>query len=681
MQRNLTVLITLLLGLAFTPLAANAHGGRPPPGCEPGRPPGPDTNPPTPPPPPTSGEADPAAHGGSAPGQPVPAAPTPITGPGSLPGTDAPAAATLPSQDDWTFWYEYNRDDIENLKRAIYERITTSNPLSVIGGSSANRSDATHAARAATERILCPLMRDVLLGGKERPHYDVEASALIALAKMSRDPTDVDRLISALAPGGHAVAREAAALGLGILRRSTPSEQFTAGDLDGVRDRLFELLANRKEAGRLRCFCAYAIGLLGDQPTGSQTGIPRDARSTTAQLFELLQRSEAHAEVPVAMLTAIGLQDPTTVTSLQRETLRTAALRRRLAGSEAGGLIPSEAAAALGRVGHAEDASALLRILTDRRSDSQTQNASAIALGRLARAMSSEGRVDLASRLVAALGKVRNRQARTFGLISLAYIVNADLQAESTDVLRKTPASALLLKTSRQGRALERPYAAIALALICRQMGTDPKGRELERFADRATTALRKGAGARSKLSARGRSAFVLGLGLARDAASLPLLKALVADKDAPEEIVGNAALALGLSSAAQGHRDATRSIRRRLLMTRSEYLKQRCATALALLRDRGAVPMLARELRAAKTLATTAQLALALARLGDERAMRPLVELARAPDTSDMTRALVVAALGVIGDMEPTASLSRITKDINYRAMNDSRREVVTIL
>ena len=139
-------------------------------------------------------------------------------------------------------------------------------------------------------------------------------------------------------------------------------------------------------------------------------------------------------------------------------------------------------------------------------------------------------------------------------------------------------------------------------------------------------------------------------------------------------------AVALGLIPA-RGNNEVLEAIKSTLKRTNDEELKIRCATSLGLLRDNQAVPMLLDELDAAKNQSTKGQLGLAIAKIGDGRAVEPMVDLVRNKKGKYLTRAIMTAALGVIGDLEWIPSLSLITKDINYRAMNDSLNEVASIL
>ena len=56
-------------------------------------------------------------------------------------------------------------------------------------------------------------------------------------------------------------------------------------------------------------------------------------------------------------------------------------------------------------------------------------------------------------------------------------------------------------------------------------------------------------------------------------------------------------------------------------------------------------------------------------------------MDLLKNPQKPDPTRAIACAGLGLIGDLEFIPSLSRISKDINYRATSDPINEVLSFL
>ena len=101
----------------------------------------------------------------------------------------------------------------------------------------------------------------------------------------------------------------------------------------------------------------------------------------------------------------------------------------------------------------------------------------------------------------------------------------------------------------------------------------------------------------------------------------------------------------------------------------------------LGLLGQSDAVQILLKELEEADTQNVQGQVVIALAKIGDARAIKPLVDLLKNPQKPDPTRAISCAGLGLIGDLEFIPSLSRISKDINYRATSDPINEVLSFL
>ena len=71
----------------------------------------------------------------------------------------------------------------------------------------------------------------------------------------------------------------------------------------------------------------------------------------------------------------------------------------------------------------------------------------------------------------------------------------------------------------------------------------------------------------------------------------------------------------------------------------------------------------------------------LALARVGDARALDPLVALLKDKDEQHLTRALACSGLGLVGDLEWIPSLARLSTDLNYRAAGAMMAEVLSIL
>ena len=119
-----------------------------------------------------------------------------------------------------------------------------------------------------------------------------------------------------------------------------------------------------------------------------------------------------------------------------------------------------------------------------------------------------------------------------------------------------------------------------------------------------------------------------------------------------------------------------------------SEELRRQTAVALGLLGNpkiqgtgKDAVELLLDELKEARSQSHKGQVVLALASVGDHRAVDPLVELLKNKGEQDLTRALACAGLGLIGDLELIPSLARGSKNVNYRASTDIINELPSIL
>ena len=104
-------------------------------------------------------------------------------------------------------------------------------------------------------------------------------------------------------------------------------------------------------------------------------------------------------------------------------------------------------------------------------------------------------------------------------------------------------------------------------------------------------------------------------------------------------------------------------------------------STALGLLKDKKGVPLLLDELKRAKSQYVKGQIVLSLSRIGDARAIDPMVALLKNKKQQALTRALACAGLGVVGDLEWLPSFSRIRMNINYRASTDLINEVLSLI
>lgn len=680
---TLTMLFAVLL-LCIGASDALAHGGQYrgpggaiPPGLrEPF-----DPTPPNPPPSTGGPFTEPTTDG---PGRPD-APPPPTTGGNQPPTTGLPEGnkprptrgATI-TPDSWVFWYEYNKDALQQLKRGIYKFAgTNDHPFGGMTRSSAGaRSAQRHGTRAQVRSQVLPALLWAM-NEKNSGHQDTESAAYIALAKVSNDPLHVERLQKGLA-SKNVITREAAALSLGLLRREQAADQFDAQTLDRVRAFLFDAFLNDKLGTRTRGFAALSIGLLGDQPTSG--GAKNQAMTTTARLFDLLASSHGHEDLTVALLVAISLQARDTLTPDHFDTLRSCVTKSRIGRQDISPFVASYAAMTLGRIGDKEvDVHALRRVVESRRTSPNVARSAIIALGKLGKRSAPETRAAIARDLREGIRsrRIRDVTARSFALISLAYLVEGDIASGRTDVLGREKVGEFLVRRTEKGQLGERSYAALALGLICRAIGEETNVPLYGEFQSDARARLRDGL--HGKGGARARAAYAVALGLAKDTASLGDLSDLVGDSKADDELRGYAAVALGHIGV--GGERILRPIRRALRERRSEKLRRSTATALGMLTDHKAVPILLEELAKARSQSAKGQVVIALAKVGDERAIEPLTRILRNARQQHLTRALACAGLGIVGDIAWIPSLSLIGRDVNYRASGDLMNECLSIL
>ncbi len=689
MKRFLIAALCVSVALLIVADDLYAHGGqyRGPGGAVPPnqREPSDPTPPPPPPPsgPPTTPPPTTPPSGGTTPTPMTPTTPTPTTPTPTTPGMGGERKGARGSLgfENWVFWYHNNKADIENLKKALYSRVSSENPLFQIGGKNlSNRSDATQDIRARVESDIIPALLWAM-DKKNSDHQDTESATYIALAKMAKDAEQIELIKKGL---DHKlkhdlITQESAAIALGMLRRAKTDNQFPAVDLDKVRDFLFGVFEDDKYQARTRSFAAMAIGMLGDQPSGS--GSYSGHAATTERMFTLMENSGdyKHPDLLVGVLMGVGMLPPTSFNKDQREILRTCLNKGRLYRNDVQKLHQGYVALTLGRIGNANDIRVLQNAMLNRRNkDKNIQRSCAIGLGQLGRLVSGDDRVAVARTLLDSMKKVKDASTQNFAIISLADLIIADVQADKTDVIGSTKVGEFLLKMADDGKYIQRPFGALALGLIGRAITEETTVPAYGEFRSKSLDILRNGL-LTKKLDKRGRAAFATSLGIIKDNRSVKSLVALVKDSKEDQELRGYAALALGLIG--HGTNDVLIPIREALKERRSEELRQQTATALGLLKDKEAVPLLLEELRRAKSQNVKGQVVLALAKIGDARAVEPLVNLLKDKKEQDLTRALACAGLGVIGDLEWLPSLSRISLDVNYRASTDAVNEVLSLI
>ncbi len=650
---------------------------------------------PTPPPPPTpSGGPTPTSGPSPTPVTPPtgPTAPTttPPVGTPSLPST--PGRRTTPvTPDDWRFWYHQNKDQLENLKRAIYGLHASGGGIFQHGGEAPTNQDA---ATRLTQRKVVEMIVPTLLWAMDPTHGlddDTRSGAYLALAKVTRDVAHVDLIAAAIdrEKKQPVLVSGSAALALGMLRRERPEDQLPAKDVDRAREILFQSFEDDEQPTRVRAFAAAAIGLLGDQPTGSGAYAgdrAAAAHATTKHLFDLLDRPWPDADLSISLALAVGLQPPASLDASELDVLTRIAVLGRLSSRRLGELERAYAALALGRIGTSAQIPVLSNLVVARRGVSDSVRRSAtIGLGLLARHTDGSGRVELARTLVHAIDRTRDPTTRDFALISLAHVLVAEVGAGSTDVLEGTKATETLLARSDRRASIEQPFASLALGLVAGAVPDELEVDAWQALRERTVQSLRLGLADRSR-GPRARAACATALGIARDRGSVKTLVEVLGGRDDDPELRAYAGLAIGLIGVPAN--EAVRALGEAVRERSSEVLRRECAVGLGLLgnpaipgTNQNALDLLLHELENARTEAHKAEVVTAIARIGDHRAVDRLVALLRDPHEQDATRAMACVGLGQIGDLEWIPSLARLTKDHNYRASTDFVRELMSVL
>lgn len=637
----------------FTP------GGSAPPSGPPSIPPTPAPVPPTPAPttpstPPPAAGPVPEGGTGAAPGKP------PLAGrrDRSLEGRRS-ATSTV----DWTAWWDLNADRF----RAA--------PGTRRGPTTGDDGDAERIRAHARAVEMVPFLRAVATGA-HGDDSDLLASSFIALGKVTDEPADAERMIATLTDArAPTLAREGAAIGLGCLRRGAADARFDGRFLDGVRRALLDAFDDDRVPVRVRCFAAFSVGLLGDQPGTERDAFSRDLRGTTQAIWARLLEVRAGPEATVALLSALALQPEAGIPSGVREALRALAGTGRLAGRSRGDVAQAHAVVAYAKIAGPEATGFLLGLAKGSHHPADVRRSAILALGVLAPRLDPSARTTAVTELLAPARR-GDPDTAGFALLSIGRLVGATLRAsEMADLPR---GAEVLVDATDHGSNATRPFAALALGLALRDGDAGPPCDVRGRFRARALAVCAEVLDKTTEDPAC-RAACALALGLAGDADAAARLGRLVADEHTDDDVRARAAGALGLLG--QPAPETVAVLRAVLVRRSSDELRREAARALGALGDAGAVDALVHELRTAGLDHVRGRAAVALGAIGDVRAVRPLVALGTDRKTGDPVRAVAVAALGLLGDPERVPSLSRLSLDINYTARTDALNEVISLL
>jgi HEAT repeat protein len=573
-----------------------------------------------------------------------------------------------PSYESWLFWWNYNKDEIVNIKARLRKgrAASTGGPGMLFGNTGRNEGQIQNLTAKAIEEQVVPLLQKYARDSKV--NFDIQSAALISLSKIGRKeeiPFLMDVVRNAGTEKYHKVVEESAALALGIMQERSPE----------VRKFLGEVALDGAAKTRTRCFAMFALGLLGD----AEGAYGKNAE-TLEVLKTLVASKESSKDIPNSALVAIGLLgDRTAIPDLVLW------LNEEKAGSQPlNDISLSYAAAALGKIGQPGISGPESREVIDALSNQlnkklrMTRYSTVIALGQIAPQGDEKIQkecVNILSEIVKSDGKGGNDgQAVNFAAISLGRIAGVKPAEDGTGgcpVEIREKAIDTLNKSFESRNTTTVSFSALALALAAMDLEQVDKAAIQEKIS----RLLAKGEGDFER-----RGALVISLGLLKTRSAVPMLVELLKPGEGDSKLRGAAAVALGLI----GEQSAQDLVREVLLEKKERDLRVDAAVAAGLLQDGKAVDTLVDILKDPKSSQfILGSVAMALGQIGDQRAvptMKAILEDTKS-EYQDLTRALAAVALGQMGDKDDVPVMARISRDVNYRAYYDAIGELLTII
>jgi HEAT repeat protein len=627
------------------------------------------------------GIALPNPHGGvyRGPGSTVPPG-------GSGGGPATPIGPGAGATTDWNVWWSFNRDPYLQLKQAIRAGLSETGDDEFFLGFGQTRRQAPNDPPA--EELRDRVVPALLAGLQGTKNQDLITATLLALAKVGHDPTagpDLATVLESYLSHSNQEIAETAAVALGLLGREDSALTLAAlvGD-----DKHGRQLVGRKEVPyRTRAFAAYGLGLLGSASERE------DVRSFT--VFHLAATLESDdtptRDLGTACVLSYGLvplepsgrwpkpEDGPPRPNGNRES-QIAWLLQWFSETRASDALRLHAPVALARLSAGTDelakravASVLLTVLANHGKENRdVQRASVIALGRLG----DDDNDEIDGRIRDKLRKLfssKDSMSRDLARVALARVATRPGAGPDAGAAL-APVQSWFLKDLVRGKSTSRPWTVFSLGVLAHRRLKS--GRSVP---EAVTSSLRQ-ALARTR-SPRDVGAICTALGLAGDVAAQDLLSDRALG-GADDSVRTQAAVALGLIGA-KGEAEA---LSEELLDSIAKPLVVReFASALALLGDHGVLPNLVGALRKARTLPSQSALAFAIGRVGDRRAVDPLLALLEDQEAPEATRAFAAAALGVVGHPDDLPWNSKLAVDLYYGlppgTLTDGARGILDLL
>ena len=588
-----------------------------------------------------------------------------------LPGAPVSVTSAVFDLDGWTVWWRFHR-----------ERYLSVDPWdsAPVTGDAESRALAAGLSPEAIQRRIVPALVRAL---DDDPPDVVRDALLLSLARIGTGDGSTltsselhARLIEHLDDANQRTA-ETACISLGILASSSSLSTLSSLLLDTEAGR--SLVGKHRVSRRVRAFAAYGIGLLGQRTTNPDVA----AYATHALVSSLDTESGAAPDERVAALVALSMIDPsvrpmtrpapsTTGGSANRSASTCACASNELLAArllelfDAKGedvrtrahvpgalatLAPSMPAQAREDVAHE-----LLDAMSRRSERDLVREGCVLALGRIGDADQDEIDAKIRKRLMK-LSSAGDRRERTSALLALAQagarpgLGNGDPRA-GTAAVRK-----FLLKRLARARSYDRPWNALALGVLARELrdrGEVPAIETMEALRD----------GMRTSKSPGETAAHAIALGLCRDVDAVDdLAQEMEALAPATRADVAAALGMTGSPLAIEALESSLRSARH------EPHVLENTARALALLQDPNVVPALERLADLCDCSLSLQGLALALGRTRHPDAASPLLARLEAKDASQLERAYAAIGLGYLADKDVTAWSYGISGALHYRA------------
>jgi len=598
--------------------------------------------------------------------------------PGQIrPNTPTTARSTW-NAGSWHTWWRLNAGALIPDKRAVRRRAEPSSGGSIFQMGETESAGSTmwdKAVLAGATRLVVPFLLDVVEPARHNEDALV-AAALLALGRTARDASAIPMFERYAADGRVSTeVRESAVLALGLLRRSERSDQLGPQALARMRTFLFNVFDDKDVPTRVRAFAIYSVALLADQPH-PDTPLSRDGRLMTRELWQRLQRKYPSSDLPVALLTALGLQPAAGIPSGVLKSLRSIASGRPFHGKKWGGLLRSHALTAYARLGGPGWLHTLLRTMQGTRDHVAVRCAAAIALRRRAADLDATERLSAARALRRALPKEAHWLARGLGQIALGTLIREDLAAGDAGLTDVLHVDAYLRRESLRGRTMTRPYAALALGLSV--YGLDPRTKPcavcIKETRQTLLTGLKTARGADDVLGA-----YAVALGLAGAENAHGLLLSILKDSHRGASLRGHAAVALAqIGRNTPEVLDALDNATRERV---SPAVHGGAVRALSLLAPPETTTQLLAQFEKTRARYAVAVVAGALGRFGDPAAADALLKRAADKREALEIRTMSIVALGLIFDPEPRPSRVLLTTHANYPARTPALTQIFNIM